>query len=256
MSDLEQLQARIQIVFNDLDLLQRAFIHRSYVNEAPDDDLHTDNERLEFLGDAILGFITSDYLFRRFHEANEGDLTRLRSSLVRRITLARLARRLDLGDYLWLGRGEEESGGRSRTATLCAVYEALVGAIFIDQGLDITVEFVLDQMRPELKRIQTFDISKDAKSRLQEFVQSTYSKTPRYRTVESKGPDHARFFTQLVLVNKIGLGMGQGYSKQEADQLAAAMALYRLGEPAPEHDPDDDLASQFDLDSVDNLLEH
>jgi ribonuclease-3 len=108
-------------------------------------------------------------------------------------------------------------------------------------------------MEPELERIKTFDISKDAKSRLQEYIQSSYGKTPRYRTHVSTGPDHARFYTQKVSVKRLVLGVGQGYSKQEADQLAAAMALYRLGEPAPEHDPDDDLINQFELGDVDDL---
>lgn len=253
MSDLAQLEEQMQIVFEDRDLLQQAFIHRSYVNEVVEGDAPEDNERLEFLGDSVLGFITSDYLYRRFPDLNEGDLTRLRSSLVCRTTLARLARRLSLGALLWLGRGEAESGGEKRTATLCAVFEALVGALFLDQGLDVTVQFVLGQMEPELQRVQTFDIAKDAKSRLQEYIQSECGKTPRYRTLESRGPDHARHYIQKVSAARTIMGIGQGYSKQEAEQSAAAMALFRLGEPAPEYDPDDELEAQYDLPPIDKL---
>ena len=144
----------------------------------------------------LLGFITSDYLYRHYPDMNEGALTRLRSFLVRRSTLARLAGQLNLGAHLWLGRGEEESGGRERDATLCAVFEALVGAIFLDQGMDITTNFVLEQLEPEIVRLKGYSTSKDSKSRLQEFVQGNFNTTPRYKTQKSSGPDHARFFTQ------------------------------------------------------------
>lgn len=251
--DLTEVEERIQIEFSDRNLLQQAFVHRSFVNEVVGDDCPADNERLEFLGDSVLGFIASDYLYGHYPALNEGALTRLRSFLVRRSTLARLARHINLGAHLWLGRGEEDSGGRERDATLCAVFEALVGAIFLDQGMDITKDFLLKQLGPEIERLKGYATSKDSKSRLQEFVQGNFNTTPRYKTKKSRGPDHARFFTQQVTVFKKVMGVGQGYRKQDAEQAAAAMALYRLGEFSPAYEPDEELEARFDLASIDSL---
>jgi ribonuclease-3 len=251
--ELQEVEDRIGIQFSDRSLLQQAFVHRSYVNEVVDGPLPGDNERLEFLGDSVLGFITSDYLYRRYPDLNEGELTRLRSSLVRRSTLARLARRLNLGAHLWLGRGEEESGGRERDATLCAVTESVIGAIFLDQGMEVTASFVLDQLQPDIEKLDGYTGSKDPKSRLQEYMQSRFGRAPRYATLDSSGPDHAKHFIQKVSIGRKTVGVGRGYRKQDAEQDAAAMALDYLGEFAPEYEPDEEFEAQFTLAPLDTL---
>ena len=235
-------------------MLEQAFVHRSYLNEAPEGTELADNERLEFLGDSVVSFVTSERLYARYPQHQEGELTRLRSSLVRRETLSRVAMKLKLGDYLQLGKGEEESGGRLRPATLCAVFEAVVGAIYLDQGIDKVREFILNVLVSELDNYDTLDVVKDAKSRLQEFAQNTFSNTPRYKTYSSTGPDHAKYFTQVVTIKRKAIGAGEGFSKQEADQLAAAMALFRLGEPAPEYVHNEELEQRFELFLMEDIL--
>jgi len=245
--DFGQFESDIDLYFHDKGLLRQAFVHRSYLNEMVDDDELADNERLEFLGDAILSFITSELLYARFPHHQEGELTRLRSTLVRRETLARLALQLRLGEYLMLGRGEEEGGGRTRQATLCATFEAVLGAIYVDQGLEAVKGFALSLLEPELERVSDTALDKDAKSRLQEFSQQTFGYTPRYRTVVAVGPDHDKRFTLIVLVAKHPVGRGYGRSKQDAAQSAAAEALYRLGQPAPEYEKRDFLPGDDEL---------
>lgn len=237
--------------FHDLTLLQRAFIHRSYLNELMDDheDL-ADNERLEFLGDAVLSYVVSERLFALFPDENEGTLTNLRSALVRRETLARLAVELHLGDYLFLGHGEEESGGRTRPATLCGTFEALIGAIYLDLGIEAVKHAVFTLLAPDITRLQAVTHTKDPKSRLQEYVQATFNFTPRYKVAESIGPDHAKRFLMLVLVNGRAWGIGEGRSKQEAAQQAAAMALHRARQLAPEYEYNAELEQRHALDPI------
>lgn len=244
-ADINQLQQELPITFQNLELLQRAFIHRSYLNEATDESGLVDNERLEFLGDSVLGFVMSEYLFAKYPTFQEGPLTNLRAALVRRETLAKLAIQWSLGDYLWLGNGEEESDGRQRPATLCAVFEALIGAIYLDQGVEAVRTFVLPMMQTELKLSAEAALGKDAKSRMQEYAQRTFNLTPRYREVESSGPDHDRTFVMTVTVGGKVYGVGQGRSKGEATQTAAAMGLHRLGQHAPEYEPNLALAQRF-----------
>ncbi len=245
--EIGHLAQSLQVTFRDPVLLQRAFIHRSYLNEITEAHDLQDNERLEFLGDAIITFIVSEELFAIYPDYAEGPLTNLRAALVRRETLARLAEKLDLGSYLWLGHGEEESGGRKRAATLCAVFEALVGSIYMDQGIEVSRNFVLPIMRRELQRVAGNALDKDPKSRLQEWIQSNKNSTPRYREVEKFGPDHAKTFVMQVAVAGEIFGVAQGRSKQDATQAAAAKALHRLGLPAPEYVPDPPLEARFGL---------
>jgi ribonuclease-3 len=247
-ADISIFEERTGIHFQDRMLLQRAFIHRSFVNETGIEAGLSDNERLEFLGDALLSYVVSEELFRRYPEYQEGSLTSIRSALVRRETLARLAANLSLGEYLLLGHGEEESGGRQRPATLCAVFEALVGAMYMDQGINMVRDFVLPLMLAELDRVEHQALEKDPKSRLQEFVQSNYGLTPRYRTIESTGPDHAKIFVMKVMIGDKIQGVGAGHSKQESTQQAAAMALQRLGQYAPEYAPNRELEIRFGFD--------
>lgn len=242
---LAEFEKSLGSSFADPLLLQRAFVHRSYLNEADENFAIPDNERLEFLGDSVLGFVAAELLFRRYPTRLEGELTNLRAALVRRETLARFAEELALGDFLLLGHGEEESGGRTRPATLCATFEAVIGAIYLDGGLDRVREFLEDRLTAEVERVAPSALAKDPKSRLQEWIQSELGVTPRYKTVLTEGPDHARFFTVQVSADKIPYGVGRGRSKQEAAQSAAAMALHHFDQPAPEYIPNPELEAAF-----------
>ncbi len=183
------------------------------------------NERLEFLGDAVLGFVVADYLHEKFPSLPEGELTSLRAALVRAETLARVAKALELGEYLLLSRGESATGGRGRQKILSQTLEALIGVIFLDQGLQVAQDFILRTLEPELKRVQEEKLAKDFKSRLQELTQAKWQLTPTYRTISAVGPDHAKIFTVEVLVGTRALAQGSGRSKQEAQQDAARKAL-------------------------------
>jgi ribonuclease-3 len=222
------------LTFNDLSLLRTALTHRSYLNEHPDRE-GDDNERMEYLGDAVLDFVLADYLYRALPDAKEGVLTALRAEMVRRETLSRFAQQLNLGEALLMGRGEIDTGGRERAATQCAAFEALVGAIYLDQGLDATLDFVLPFVEAALPRAQEEVEGKDPKSRLQELAQGTLGVTPRYRTVRAEGPDHARTFTVEVSIGDMVCGEGQGPSKQLAAQQAAMEALTQMERQADEN---------------------
>jgi ribonuclease-3 len=243
MSDILDLEQRLGIAFQDKSLLHRALIHRSYLNEHPSFPLE-DNERLEFLGDAVLDFVTGEYLYHRFPELREGPLTSLRSALVRRETLAQFARQLDLGSYLLMGHGEAESGGRERSATLCAAFEALVGALYLDQGLDSLHDLLEPLVAPEVAHILRDETHKDPKSVLQETAQARMRRTPRYVTVNASGPDHAKTFTVQVHIGGVVYGEGEGPSKQHAAQAAAQDALERIAEEEDESLPDNTGLSQ------------
>lgn len=248
MSTLSELETRLGVSFQNKQLLQQAFIHRSYLNELLNNHAElVDNERMEFLGDSVLGYIFSELLYRRYPGEKEGGLTNLRSALVRRETLARLATQLGLGEHLLLGHGEEESGGRCRPATLCATFEALVGALYLDQGIEVCRTVLLRLFAAELTKLDQTLESKDAKSRLQELAQEKLNHTPRYRQIDSRGPDHDKHFVMIVQINSKPYGIGEGHSKQEASQRAAAMALYYLGEPLVAYQHDLELGFQYNL---------
>lgn len=242
------VEQALGLSFLDKSLLQRAFVHRSYLNELLDDQEElNDNERLEFLGDAVLSFVVSERLYHLFPQQNEGDLTNLRSALVRRETLARLAAELSLGNYLLLGHGEEESGGRTRPATLCATFEALLGAVYLDLGIEAVKRVVFRLLAKDIERMQAMTHTKDPKSRMQEYGQATFGFTPRYKVADAIGPDHAKRFVMMVYINGRPYGVGEGRSKQEAAQTAAAMALYRVGQSAPEYQPNHGLELRYGL---------
>jgi len=230
MTDISKAEQALNLTFSDKALLQRALTHRSYINENPDYPLE-DNERLEFLGDAILDFITGEYLYHHFPEMAEGYLTNLRSALVRTETLAQFASDLNLGEFLYLGKGEEEGGGRQRKAILCDAFEAVIGALYLERGIDITRQFVQQMIEPALEEVLNADTHKDAKSRLQEVSQSHFQVTPTYRTIKEEGPDHAKEFTvEALIVGDKSYGTGCGFSKQSAAQAAAEKALEILEE--------------------------
>ena len=224
MSRFTELEKNLNVQFKDYSLLARALTHRSYLNEHPDEALE-DNERLEFLGDAVLDFIVGAYLYHRFPEMDEGELTSLRAALVRAKTLANFARQLEIGRFLQLGYGEAENGGRERTPLLCASFEAVIGAIYLDQGLSPVKTLVERLAGPALKEIMAESLHKDAKSEFQVWAQAQYNITPRYEVIDSSGPDHAKQFTVQVLLENVVWGEGTGRSKQTAAQSAAQVAM-------------------------------
>jgi len=221
------LAERLGLHFTNLHLLVRALTHRSFVNENP--NAIEDNERLEFLGDAVLDFIVGAWVYNHFPEMQEGDLTRMRSALVRTDTLAEFARQLDLGPALRLGRGELASGGRQRDNLLCATFEAVIGAMYLDMGIPAVETFVEPLLTEVSSKVISQEEIYDPKSTLQEWTQSNKLGTPRYATVASSGPDHARVFVVEVQVNGKAYGRGEGTSKQAAAQVAAQAALESLG---------------------------
>jgi ribonuclease-3 len=219
-----KLSQRLGLPFSNLALLTRALTHRSYVNEY---EAVEDNERLEFLGDAVLDFIVGAWVYNRFPEMPEGDLTKIRSALVRNDQLAKFARKLELGQALRLGRGEASSGGRNRDNLLGSAFEALIGALYLDSGLekvDAFVNPILEDIRESiLNQIQ------DPKSLLQEWTQSQKMGAPHYRVTATSGPDHAMTFEMVVEVAGVEKGHGSGTSKSAAEHDAARDALKNLG---------------------------
>lgn len=224
--DSEDFARRLGLSFTNSLLLQRALTHRSYLNEHP--EALEDNERLEFLGDAVLDFLVGAWLYNRFPEMSEGELTRLRSALVRTEQLADFACAQGYSAALRLGRGENQAGGRNRTALLCATFEAVVGALFIDSGLEAVRGYIQPLLGPAVAQILASHRDHDAKSRLQESVQSHGFAPPLYRTVAAYGPEHSMNFEVEVLVNDRVLARGKGTSKQAASQAAAQQALDEL----------------------------
>lgn len=227
------LRRELRVKFKDPRLLRLALTHRSYVHEQQEEGPET-NERLEFLGDALLGLVIAQELYRRFPDADEGQLTSWRSALVRTESLAGMARQLRLGDYLHLGRGEEQSGGRDRDRNLARALEAIAGAVLEDQGLSAARRWTLCLFAPALDALG--DAShKDYKSVLQEMTQAEGKGSPVYRTVSSMGPDHRKEFTVEVLVADAVVGRGHGLSKRMAQRDAArhALAQPRVLEAAP-----------------------
>jgi len=223
---VEALQQYLGRRFTNPDLLREALTHRSYLNEI--DQAWPSNERLEFLGDAVLGLVSTDFLFQRFPELDEGELTNLRSALVRTETLARFAQDMQLGNYLFLGRGEELSRGRSRPSGLACAFEALIGSLYLDQGYEVTRDFALKYLEPELDTVVEGRTHRNAKSLLQELIQARTQQTPTYHLIREAGPDHAKTFTVEVRVGTRVLGSGNDRSKRAAEQAAAESALREL----------------------------
>lgn len=216
-----------QLEFEDKSLLSRALTHPSYLNEHPDEGLE-DNQRLEFLGDAVLDFISGELLYHHYPEASEGRLTRLRAALVRTETLARFAVETGVSDALMLGRGERETGGRNRVTNQCDAFEAIMGALYLDQGMEAVRAYVTPLFERALEDVVRLELDKDAKSRLQEWSQANLGVTPTYRTIASSGPDHAKEFTVAVFLDGEQKGSGTGTSKQAAAQEAARLTLELL----------------------------
>jgi ribonuclease III len=224
LATLLDLQNVLGIEFNDPDLLRQALIHSSYVHENSE-TAPVSNERLEYLGDAVLGLVFADMLFKKFPQYHEGRLTRLRSLLVRRSTLFRVASKVGLGDYLYLGRGEESSAGRQKPANLASALEAVIAAVYLDKRLRATKSFILDLFREEIDNLLSQKSIDDYKSLLQEMVQAKKQPTPVYNIVKSSGPDHEKMFIAEVSVGEQIIARGSGASKKKAESEAARIAL-------------------------------
>ncbi len=214
--------------FKNKQLFERAFTHRSYLNEAKSKE--PSNERLEFLGDSILSFVVSDFFYRKYEDFDEGMLTNLRSQLVNTKSLAETALDLDFGQYLKLSRGEEESQGRQNQSLLADSYEAFIGALFVDQGLQAASTFITTTLIPKAEKIVANKEFKDPKSLFQEYIQGQAHAAPNYKVLFEEGPSHAKIFTVGVYVKQELLGQGIGKSKQEAEENAAKQALEKISQ--------------------------
>ena len=231
--EFETLQRSIEYRFRDRGLLEHAMTHTSRANEDVSGGV-ADNESLEFLGDAVLGFVVADLLFREFPASNEGQKSKIKASLVSAATLARLAERLALGEHLLLGKGEEKTGGRHKLALLANAYEALIAAIYLDGGIVQAQAFIVRELTPLLNDVREGGaVGKDYKSALQEYLQSRDRSLPEYRLAGTIGPDHRKQFQVEAVLDGQAVAEGGGPSKKEAEQEAARLALERLKQDAP-----------------------
>ena len=226
---MQELERKLNYAFRNPALLQEALNHSSYANEHRAAHLHS-NERLEFLGDSVLGFVTAEFLFQRHPEAPEGDLTRIRAALVCEQSLYEVAQRLGLGQYLKLGRGEEAGGGRERTSILADAVEAVFAAVYLDGGIDAARELIHRCLLDVQRESVVEERRRDYKTALQELVQRQADQVLTYRMAGEQGPDHAKTFRAEVLLNGAVIGAGDGHSKKEAEQAAAKAALEALDE--------------------------
>jgi len=226
--NFEKFEEKAGVTFKDKNLLKQAFTHRSYINENRDSKLEH-NERLEFLGDAVLELVITDYLYKRLKDSNEGELTSLRSALVNADTCSLVAQSLGANNFLLLSKGETKDTGRARQYILANTLEAIIGALYIDQGYDVAKNFILTHVAPLTEDILKGGAWIDAKSLFQEKAQEYAGLTPTYKTVRESGPDHDKHFTVSVSVGDKVYGEGEGKSKQDAEQEAARTALNAKG---------------------------
>jgi ribonuclease III len=220
--EIEDLLAPLGVHTNRLDLINQALTHRSYAFENPPAE---DNERLEFLGDSVLGFVIADFFYQRYPDADEGDLSKKKARVVSRTLLGQLAEQLRMGDAIRLGRGEEQSGGRQRPSLLGSTLEALIGAVYLAEGLDEAARFIREQLIERLLDMLEEEEAWDYKSRLQEYVQKKFQTTPVYETVATSGPDHHKSFTVRVSILDKPYGEDTASRKKAAENLAAKAAL-------------------------------
>lgn len=227
MEKLEEAEKILRIYFSDKNLLKQALTHRSYVYEKNLSEIES-NEKLEFLGDTILGFVVTKLIYRRFPDFAEGELSKLRARLVSTTALAEIAKEINLGNLLLLGTGEEQSGGREKTSLLANSFEALLGAIFLDQGIEKAEAFVSKHFKERIEIESGKEASMDFKTRLQELTAKKFGLAPSYIILHEEGPDHRKIFHAEVVVGKNVYGRGKGPSKKEAEQAAAQEALKLL----------------------------
>jgi ribonuclease-3 len=226
--DFSQFEQSLNLSFSDPKLLRQAFTHRSYLNEHRG-EVEAHNERLEFLGDAVLELISTHFLYEKFPTHNEGELTAFRAALVNAVTCAEIATKLGMNDYLLLSRGESKDNGRARGILLANAFEALIGAIYLDKGMDAAREFITEHLFPKIDEIVENKSWRDAKSALQEKVQEHQGMTPYYAVIKETGPDHDKEFVVGVYAKDSMIAQGTGKSKQEAEQSAARNALDEKG---------------------------
>lgn len=224
--DVTKFKETLSIPFSNEQLLKQAFTHSSYVNEHQHEHLR-DNERLEFLGDAVLELAVSDYLFAKYPDMTEGEMTKLRAIIVCEESLFHFAEMVNFSDYVLLGKGEERTGGRKRQALLADIFEAFLGALYLDQGMNVCQEFLNKHVFPNVKS-DTFSYVMDYKTKLQEIVQKKKGNTLSYQIVDQKGPSHERIFSSKVTVNNDLYAIGEGKSKKEAEQKAAEKMIELL----------------------------
>jgi ribonuclease-3 len=223
-TDFSRFENNIGIIFKNKDILKQAFTHRSYLNEHRDSDLQH-NERLEFLGDAVLELIVTEYLYEKYPNSDEGELTAFRSALVNAVTMSDAAAKIGMNDFLLLSKGEAKDTGRARQIILANTIEALIGAIYIDQGYDSAKYFISNNIFNLIEKIIEEKTWLDAKSKFQELAQENEGITPSYKTLKEEGPDHDKKFTVGVYLEKEKIAEGSGKSKQEAEQEAAKNGL-------------------------------
>jgi len=228
MQKKPEIEKKIGVKFKDKSLLNTAFVHKSYVNEHKGENIEH-NERLEFLGDAVLELISTEHLYRNYPEQAEGEMTNFRSALVQGKNLAIVSRKLELGDNLFLSHGEESSGGRDKNYILANTLEALIGAIYLDQGFKVAEKFVKQNILISLDEIIENNLHIDPKSRFQEMVQENMDLTPNYELIKESGPDHDKRFECGVFIGKTLVVTGIGSSKQKAEEDAAKKALIKKG---------------------------
>jgi ribonuclease-3 len=227
MSKLKELEKETGYTFKDPGNLVLALTHSSYANEKKAAGLKS-NERLEFLGDSVLNIVTSDYIYRNYPELHEGEMTRTRAAVVCEASLMRCAERIRLGEYLFLGKGEENTGGRTRSSILSDAFEALIGAIYIDGGISAARRFILRYMEDIYQDIDRQNEFRDYKTMFQEIIQKQSDQKISYRILDESGPDHDKTFTAQVLVGNEPYGEGKGRSKKEAEQNAAKDAINNM----------------------------
>ncbi|HEU0085493.1 MAG TPA: ribonuclease III [Candidatus Paceibacterota bacterium] len=224
MVNFADFEKTTRIIFNDKDLLKQAFIHRSYINENPGSNLFH-NERLEFLGDAVLELVVTDYLYKEYPGYAEGELTAVRSALVNTVIISEAASKLGMNNFLLLSKGEAKDNGKARQYILANTYEAYIGAVYLDQGYDKAAEFIFVSLLPNTEEIVSKKLWRDPKSLIQEKCQEYVGVTPSYRVLQESGPDHDKHFTMGIYFGGELVAEGKGKSKQEAEQKAAEAAL-------------------------------
>ncbi|RAK06201.1 RNAse III [Halanaerobium saccharolyticum] len=224
---IEEFEESLALDFNDKNLIQRALTHKSYPNENRRLNLK-DNERLEFLGDSVLSLSVSTYIFNKFSNLPEGELAKMRAVIVSAPILADVAKRIELGQFLFLGKGEEMTGGRERDSILADTMEAIFGALYLDQGFTAAADFILELLKVDIINVAEGNHIQDYKTILQEVIQENGNVRPEYEVVDEEGPDHNKTFIVAVKLNEDSLGSGQGSSKKEAEQEAAKVALDKL----------------------------
>lgn len=227
-AEITRLEKKLGVTFNDKAIVLSAITHRSYLNEHRE-ATHDHNERLEFLGDAVLELVVTDFLFHKYPEKPEGELTAIRAALVNTISLAESSALVGLNDFLLMSKGESKDTGRARQYILANTFEAIIGALYVDLGYDTAKEFIATHLFPKTEQIVEKRLWQDAKSRFQELAQEAVSVTPTYELIEQAGPDHDRVFTIGVFLKREKIAEGQGKSKQEAEQVAAEKALANKG---------------------------